>query len=437
MMKQLTKIVLITFWILLITFPLLGLKTVFTGTQASVTVRADAFWLAGVVFLCGIIWVLKNFWGKAWQFIISPFKPIGHTMPRLKSGTQWVLGFSLRIPNWLWIISLLIILVVVPLFGPERDLNKYFSFLTETFVYVILALGLNIVVGMAGLLVLGYAAFFGIGAYSYAILSLKYQIPFWPSLLIGGSIAGVIGILLGLPSIRLRGDYLAIVTLGFGEVVRFVLKNESAFTGGEKGLPNEFIPGVIASPAIGSFELSRTIHLYYLALALMILIIFVVHRVNNSRIGRAWIAIREDETAAMAMGINTFKLKIMAFALSAFIAGFIGVFYAARMNFVNPEAFRFEYSVLILSMVILGGMGSVPGVILGAVILQLIPWMMRDMIPVLIREQLPMASGLASRLPDFRLLIFSGIMVIMMIFRPQGLIGSVRRKIELSTSKEN
>jgi branched-chain amino acid transport system permease protein len=127
----------------------------------------------------------------------------------------------------------------------------------------------------------------------------------------------------------------------------------------------------------------------------------------------------------------------MAFALSAFIAGFIGVFYAARMNFVNPEAFRFEYSVLILSMVILGGMGSVPGVILGAVILQLIPWMMRDMIPVLIREHLPMASGLASRLPDFRLLIFSGIMVIMMIFRPQGLIGSVRRKIELSASKEN
>jgi branched-chain amino acid transport system permease protein len=417
MKTRLRNILLISFWILFITFPLLGIKTKFIGTQATLTFRTDGLWLSGIICICGIIWILKGIINNILRVIIV----------RLKS----VINTIFVIPNWVWILVLVVMVAFFPLMGSERDLNKYLSFLIETYIYIALALGLNIVVGMAGLLVLGYAAFFAIGAYSYAILSINYQVPFWVGLIIGGAIAGFIGILLGLPSIRLRGDYLAIVTLGFGEVVRFVLKNETYLTGGEQGLLN------IAPPAIGSFIMDRTIHYYYLALIMVILIIFVVHRLNNSRIGRAWIAIREDETAAKTMGINTFKLKVLAFAASAFIAGFMGVLYAARMNYISPESFRFEYSVLILSMVILGGMGSVPGVILGAIILQVIPWLMRDTIPNLLRDQLPSATDLASRLPDFRLLIFGGVMVLMMIFRPQGLIGNVRRKIELGLSKND
>jgi branched-chain amino acid transport system permease protein len=425
MIGKLKNVFLITIWIFIITFPLLGLKSHFVRGEAVVQVRADAFWLAGIIFLCGVIWCFKDQLKKALSIPLTPFKkPSAIFINKVR-----------EVPRIAWILVLLFLVLGFPLSGAERDLNKYLSFLTETFVYIALALGLNIVVGMAGLLVLGYAAFFGIGAYTYALLSLKFQIPFWPGLICGGCTAGTIGILLGIPSIRLRGDYLAIVTLGFGEVIRFILKNEAYLTGGEKGLPNEFTPGVIAPPAIGSFELGKTIHFYYVAVLLMVLIIFLVHRLNNSRIGRAWIAIREDETAAMTMGINTFKMKILAFALSAFVAGVMGVFYASRMNFVNPEAFRFEYSVLILSMVILGGMGSVPGVILGATVLQLIPWLLRDIIPTMMAGS-EIMEGISRRLPDFRLLIFSAIMILMMIFRPQGLIGSVRRKIELKAEEK-
>ncbi|MFH1226435.1 MAG: branched-chain amino acid ABC transporter permease [Planctomycetota bacterium] len=420
MISRLKNSFLIAVWVLVITFPLLGLKTTLVGTGRVLSFRSDAFWIAGIVFACGIIWAFKDRIGKGLHLMTVPFRPIGQA---LKSGLS-------KIPAWLWILSLVIILLGFPMSGPEHDLNKYFSFLIDTFIYVGLALGLNIVVGMTGLLVLGYAAFFAIGAYTYAIFSMNFQVPFWACLIFGSVNAGIIGILLGIPSIRLRGDYLAIVTLGFGEVVRFVLKNETAVTGGEQGL-------ILNPPTIASFEISRPIHYYYIALVMMALVIFVVHRLNHSRIGRAWIALREDETAAMVMGINTFKMKILAFALSAAVAGFMGVFYAARMNFVNPEAFRFEYSVLILSMVILGGMGSVPGVILGAAILQFIPWMLRDLVPNLLREQFPSAVGLASRLTDFRLLIFSGIIILMMIFRPQGIVGSVRRKIELGLTKDN
>ncbi len=422
-------------WILIITFPLMGLKTDFTGERATVGIRADAFYLAGVVFLCGMMWSLKGFIGSGIAFAVPP----------AKACTGTIKASVTKVPVWCWQVGILAMLCAFPFMGSEAELNKYFSFLIETLIYVSLALGLNIMVGMVGLLVLGYAAFFGIGAYTYAILSLNFNVPFWPSLFIGGAVAGVIGILLGIPSIRLRGDYLAIVTLGFGEIVRFVMKNESAITGGEQGLPNQSIPGRIGPPAIGyvdgqwnlaSCVMDRTIHYYYLILLITVLVIIVVNRLNNSRTGRAWIAIREDETAAMSMGINTFRMKILAFAISAFIAGFIGVFYAARMNFVNPEAFRFEYSVLILSMVILGGMGSVPGVILGAVILQAIPWLMRDLVPNILQDQFPEATSIAGRLTDFRLLIFGGIMVMMMIFRPQGIIGNARRKIELGVEEE-
>lgn len=427
MFERTKKSFFIALWILIITFPLMGLKTVFTGEQATVGISADAFYLAGVVFICGMMWSLKGAIGRGIGFAASP----------AKTCTGAIKASVMKVPVWCWPAGILTVLCAFPLMGTETELNKYFSFLIETLMYISLALGLNIMVGMVGLLVLGYAAFFGIGAYTYAILSLNFHVPFWPSLFIGGVVAGVIGILLGIPSIRLRGDYLAIVTLGFGEIVRFVLKNEAAITGGEQGLPNQVIPGVIAAPSIGPFVMNRTIHYYYLILIITVLVIIVVNRLNNSRTGRAWIAIREDETAAMSMGINTFRMKILAFAISAFIAGFIGVFYAARMNFVNPEAFRFEYSVLILSMVILGGMGSVPGVILGAVLLQVIPWLMRDMLPNLLRNQFPEATGIAGRLTDFRLLIFGGMMVIMMIFRPQGIIGNARRKIELGMEEED
>jgi len=271
--------------------------------------------------------------------------------------------------------------------------------------YVMLGLGLNIVVGVAGLLDLGYVAFYAVGAYSYSLLNLHFGIGFWTALPIGALMAACFGILLGFPVLRLRGDYLAIVTLGFGEIIRLILENWNKFSRGPSGISN------IPRPGFFGMEMSldgAIIYLYYLMIGLVLFTIFVVNRLQNSRIGRAWFALREDEIACQAMGIDKTTTKLRAFALGATWAGMVGVIFAAKTTFVNPASFTFLESAIILCIVVLGGMGSIVGVILGAFVLILLPEYLRA-------------------LSDYRMLVFGAVLVIMMVFRPQGIIGNIRR----------
>jgi branched-chain amino acid transport system permease protein len=265
-------------------------------------------------------------------------------------------------------------------------------------IYIILAQGLNIVVGFTGLLNLGFVAFYAIGAYSYALLNTKLGMGFWASLPLSVMLVTLSGFILAIPALRLRGDYLAIVTLGFGEIVRLVLNNWDSFTKGPNGI------GGIEPPHIFGMQISRLGDFYYFILIFVLLAVFIIRRVAASRIGRAWIAIREDEIASSSIGINTTAYKLYAFAFAAFWAGLAGVLFAAKMQFVSPESFTFMESVLILCMVILGGLGSILGVILGAIILVMLPEMLRE---VQLYRMLALGSGL----------------VMLMIFRPQGLMG--------------
>jgi len=286
------------------------------------------------------------------------------------------------------------IVLILPLF-----LNNYYiDILSLAALYALLAIGLNITVGYTGLLDLGYASFYGIGAYTYAILSTGFGISFWLGLPLGAAFAALFGLILGLITLRLRGDYLAIITLGFVQIVYLCLNNWDTVTQGPNGIMQ------IARPALGSFVFRTPMHFYYLILVFVILTAVAVHRLVHSQIGRAWIAIREDEVAAEAMGIDTTRIKTLAFVLGAAIAGVAGVLFAARYTFISPESFTFLESVRILSMVVLGGMGSLPGSILGAFLLTVLPEMLR---------------GLAS----YRMLIFGIALVVMMVFRPQGLLG--------------
>jgi len=297
------------------------------------------------------------------------------------------------------VMLLLALVVVVPLFQ-----NDYYrDVLTLTGLYAVLALGLNLVVGQAGLLHLGYVAFYAIGAYTYAILSTRLGLPFWPGLAAGAAVSAFMAFIIGVITLRLRGDYFAIVTLGLGEITRIVLNNWDSLTGGPNGIAR------VGRPVIAGHVLSKPLELYYLIVAIAVLTVFSMRRLIASRIGRAWIAIREDETAAEAMGVNTFRLKLLAFVLASAWAGIAGVFFAGKMAFVSPESFTFFESVMVLCMVVLGGMGSIPGIILGAFLLVTIPEVFRDF-------------------ADFRMLGFGIALVLMMVFRPQGLLGTAKGK---------
>jgi branched-chain amino acid transport system permease protein len=289
-------------------------------------------------------------------------------------------------------------LILLPAF-----LNEYYrDIMTLTGMYIVLALGLNIVVGQAGLLNLGYVAFYAIGAYTYAILSTTFGFAFWPGLIAGATAAAVFALIVGIPTLRLRGDYFAIVTLGLGEITRIILNNWDSLTGGPNGISK------VGRPVLAGYTLRSTLDFYYVILVIVIITVFAMKRLIASRIGRAWIAIREDEIAAEAMGINTFRLKLLAFVVGSALAGFTGVFFAAKMAFVSPESFTFSESVLILCMVVLGGMGSIPGIILGAFLLITLPEIFRDF-------------------QDYRMLAFGIALVAMMVFRPQGLLGTVKK----------
>jgi branched-chain amino acid transport system permease protein len=245
---------------------------------------------------------------------------------------------------------------------------------------------------------LGFVAFYAIGAYAYALLNTKYGLGFWPALPFSLLLTTISGFLLAIPALRLRGDYLAIVTLGFGEIVRLILNNWDSLTKGPNGISG------IAPPFIMSVSLGKISSYYYLVLCFVMLTVFITKRVYSSKIGRAWTAIREDEIAASVMGINTTLYKLYAFAFGAFWAGLAGASFAAKMQFVSPESFTFMESVLILCMVILGGLGSIPGVIIGAFLLVLLPEVLRE---VQMYRMLALGIGLVG----------------LMIFRPQGLFG--------------
>ena len=279
------------------------------------------------------------------------------------------------------------------------------NIMISALIYVMLGLGLNIVIGLAGLLDLGYVAFFAVGAYSYALLNLHYGLVFWIALPLGGLLAALFGILLGYPVLRLRGDYLAIVTLGFGEIIRLVLENWNEFSFGPSGISN------IPKPGLPGMDLSlqgSTIFIFYIIVALVIFTIFVINRLENSRIGRAWIALKDDEIACQAMGINKAKTKLRAFALGATWAGMGGVVFAAKTTFINPASFTIWESVIILCTVVLGGMGSIAGVMSGALLLILLPEYLRDF-------------------GQFRMITFGAVLVLIMVFRPGGIIENVRK----------
>ena len=309
--------------------------------------------------------------------------------------------------------------------------NSHVDFLANAGAFVLLALGLNIVVGFAGLLDLGYAAFFAIGSYSYAILaSQQYglHVPFWVMLFVASAIAAVFGILLGAPTLRLRGDYLAIVTLGFGEIVPQTFLNLSQYTNGPNGISSLDQPSIFGH----AFGFSATPY-YYVLLGLIALGIFVATNLQRSRLGRAWMAIREDELAARHMGINTTAAKLSAFALGASFSGLAGVAYAAKLDLVSPDQFQFNVSVLVLSMLVLGGMGNIAGAVLGAFVLSFINSFL-----------LPQSTNLAHQLglanvdfTNYRFMLYGVILVAMMLFRPEGLLPSRQRKAELREALED
>ena len=272
-------------------------------------------------------------------------------------------------------------------------------------IYVMLGLGLNIVVGLAGLLDLGYVAFYAVGAYTYALLNLHWGVGFWTVLPMIACLGFLFGIILGFPVLRLKGDYLAIVTLGFGEIIRLVLENWNEFSFGPSGIAN------IPRPTFFGIDFSlhqATIYIYFVMIALVLFTIFVVNRLQDSRIGRAWIALREDEVACQAMGIDKTRTKLTAFALGATWAAMAGAVFAAKTTFINPASFTIWESVMILCVVVLGGMGSIFGVILGAFVLILLPEYLRAF-------------------SEYRMLIFGAMLVIMMVFRPGGIITAVRK----------
>jgi ABC-type branched-subunit amino acid transport system permease subunit len=303
---------------------------------------------------------------------------------------------------------LLLLVFLVPL-----GAGQYWNYTIGTVgIYILLGLGLNIVVGLAGLLDLGYVAFFAIGAYTMALLTAptphNLLWNFWIVLPIGVVLAAITGLLLGAPVLRMRGDYLAIVTLGFGEIIRILSKSDALtpFNNGPKGVPS------IGGPTLFGRSFNTGPAFVYLIFLAVLLVIFVTNRLQNSRVGRAWEAMREDETVSRAMGINTLSQKLLAFAIGAAFAGLGGALFASRNQFTGPEDFNLMVSINVVAVVIVGGMGNIPGVIAGALVLKGLPEVLRQ-------------------LQDYRILVFGALLVVMMLWRPAGIIPSSRRKMDV------
>jgi branched-chain amino acid transport system permease protein len=359
-----------------------------------------------------------------------------------------VFVYLARIAEWVrWSLLGVALLVMMPTIGSYN--GYYLEVATQVGIFAALALGLNIVVGLAGLLDLGYVAFFAVGAYSWAIFGSPhgnvlfgggFPLPAWwfyPFLLIGLGVAAVTGVLLGLPVLRLRGDYLAIVTLGFGEVIRVLANNLDKpinVTNGPKGITP------ISRPPLPP-EVSYAVGFYFLVLLIVLVVVLVNRRLEDSHIGRAWEAIRENQLAAQAMGVPLVRAKLLAFACGASFAGVMGVVFAAKQIFINPESFTFLESIGVLAMVILGGMGSIPGAIIGATVVTVLNLQVLKGLSLWLNELknagVTILGYNLANLPTqlepakYERMIFGIILVLMMIFRPQGIFPARRRQREL------
>lgn len=388
--------------------PIFGFQILRTGAQT--TLQPDwpiIFWGMGIVFVFQLIRPrLINLISQRQQTI---------TLPSLNNKTRQ---------------ALLFLIIAIALIWPFFSGRSQIDIATLVLIYIMLGLGLNIVVGFAGLLDLGFVGFYAVGAYTYALLYHWAGWGFWGSLPAAGAMAALFGYLLGFPVLRLRGDYLAIVTLGFGEIIRLLLINLYPITGGPdgiSGIPKPSVFGYVMGRRAPEGEMTFhelmgwkfnnvdvIIYLYLLALILALVTLFVSNRLMRMPVGRAWEALREDEIACRSLGLNPTGIKLSAFTIGAMFAGFGGAFFAARQGLVNPESFTFIESALILAIVVLGGMGSQMGVILAAILLTVVP-------------------EIARQFAEYRMLIFGLVMVVMMVWRPQGLLPARRPHVELKS----
>jgi branched-chain amino acid transport system permease protein len=349
-----------------------------------------------------------------------------------------------------WIIAGTLLILIIPFAtSGGASYESYMEVATQSGIYIAMALGLNIVVGFAGLLDLGFVAFFAIGAYTYGIFSTAQAnnfIPghlfplsgstFWLFLLIGGFMAALFGILLGLPVLRVKGDYLAIVTLGFGEIIRIIFNNMEKpinITNGAMGISS------IKPPNLFGFEFTHPNQFYFIVIGILAIVIFAVRRLEHSRLGRSWKAVRENEIAAQSMGIPLIRAKLTAFAVGASFSGMMGVVFAAKQTFIDPSSFTLLESTTILVMVVLGGMGSVPGVILGAALvtilnLQVLTEFTNWLNQLSMQGVVKVPSALSpSKMQRF---IFGIILILVAVFRPNGLIAAKNRKVNEQLIKE-
>lgn len=406
--------------LLVLSFWLLGFKLETDGSSLQVVSRLDVSlaWLLGGATLVFWFQMLRGQIAKLFQASISGFS-VGFT--------KLVLPSPEEAPKLYNLTAVLVLLFAVS--WPFMASRGAIDLATLTLIYIMLGLGLNVVVGLAGLLDLGYVGFYAVGAYSYALLNTYFGLSFWECLPIAGLMAATFGFLLGFPVLRLRGDYLAIVTLGFGEIIRILLNNMTTLTGGPNGISG------IPKPTLGGLEFNRTvkdggfdtfhnffgitynanhkvIFLYLMALVLVIATLFVINRLLRMPLGRAWEALREDEIACKSLGLNPTIIKLTAFTIGATFAGFAGSFFASRQGFISPESFVFIESAIVLAIVVLGGMGSQIGVVLAAIVMTVLP-------------------ELAREFNEYRMLMFGLLMVFMMIWRPQGLLPMTRPHLEL------
>ena len=390
---------------LLLGVPMVGLTTVDQGGALQVSTRWPLLGALVLVVFAGRF-ILRYLIDRLKARKLSRERTVQVGMPRRVAS-----GKLLTSVGW----GALVMSLLLPILFSD---NRYVvDTATTVLIYVMLGWGLNVVVGLAGLLDLGHVAFYAVGAYAYALLSTQFGWGFWAALPVAGAVAALAGVVIGWPSLRLRGDYLAIVTLGFGEIIRVVLVNWTALSGGPNGIASiprpsffglPFKPPGDAPTFAGFFGLDfspmhRIVFLYYVILMLCLLTNLLVTRLRKLPVGRAWEAVREDEIACRALGINVTHVKLSAFVFGAMLGGIAGVFFAARQGFISPESFTFNESAIILAIVVLGGMGSQLGVVLASLVLVLLPELGRDF-------------------AEFRMLLFGTAMILIMVWRPGGIL---------------